>query len=239
MKKYFIFAITLSALLALALVSGCPKKPAPTGAPSSPVSSKPAPSQPAATSTPAGQPSTPAEQPATPAEQPVAATPETPVHPEKNPPGDIPDTQVFITYKSSAGMYSLKAPEGWARTESGTDVKFVDKFDGEQVAVTMTQKAPTLESVKTEQLAALEKNGRAVKVTKVESMKMPGGLTAIAVSYTSNSDPDPVTNKQIRLENVTYYYYMPGMLAALTLWAPLGADNVDQWKLISESFKWS
>ena len=67
---------------------------------------------------------------------------------------------------------------------------------------------------------------------------MPGGSTAIAVTYTSNSDPDPVTAKQVRLEDVTYYFYRQGSLAALTLWAPAGADNVDQWKLMSESFKW-
>ena len=40
---------------------------------------------------------------------------------EKNPPGDIPDDQVFVAYTSRAGGYSLKVPEGWARTEKGSE----------------------------------------------------------------------------------------------------------------------
>jgi len=45
---------------------------------------------------------------------------------EKNPPGDIPDNQVFLKYASAAGGYSLKVPEGWARIEDGADVSFTD-----------------------------------------------------------------------------------------------------------------
>ena len=67
---------------------------------------------------------------------------------------------------------------------------------------------------------------------------MPHGKAVVYVAYTSNSDPDPVTGKKVRLDNVTYYYYHQGTLAALTLWAPSGADNADQWKRISESFRW-
>ena len=54
---------------------------------------------------------------------------------ERNPPGDIPDDQVFVPYTSSAGSYSLKVPEGWARSEKGSDVNFIDKFDGVAVIV--------------------------------------------------------------------------------------------------------
>lgn len=36
---------------------------------------------------------------------------------ETNPPGDIPDTQAFVDYSSTAG-YGVKVPEGWARTDS-------------------------------------------------------------------------------------------------------------------------
>src|ERR1700719_2737485 len=58
---------------------------------------------------------------------------ETPIAAEVNPPGDIPDTQAFIKYTNTAGSYQLEVPEGWARTEKGTDVNFVNKFDGVKV----------------------------------------------------------------------------------------------------------
>lgn len=167
-----------------------------------------------------------------------ATPPEQPVAPEKNPPGDIPDSQVFITYTSPAGRYAVEAPEGWARVEHGTDVEFTDKFDGEQVALSRQATPPTVSSVQREQAPALQHHGRAVKVQGVKTKSMPHGNAVVYVVYTSNSAPDPVTGKQIRLDNVTYYYYHQGTLAALTLWAPHGADNADQWKRISESFRW-
>jgi hypothetical protein len=61
---------------------------------------------------------------------------------------------------------------------------------------------------------------------------------AVVIAYASNSDPNPVTNKQIRLEREGYLMFKNGTLVSLDLSAPLGADNVDQWKLMSNSFQW-
>ena len=163
---------------------------------------------------------------------------EKPVPPEKNPPGDIPDSQAFVTYTSKPGGYSVKAPEGWARSENGANVKFVEKVDGEQVEVTKSSTVPTVASIKRIQVAALQQQGHAIKIKNIVSKSMGHGTTAIIVAYNSNSESNPVTGKKIRQENATYYYYHQGKLAALTVWAPAGADNVDQWKLISESFGW-
>src|SRR6516225_7850446 len=78
---------------------------------------------------------------------------------EKNPPGDIPDDQVFVAYASRAGGYSLKVPEGWARTEKGSDVGFIDKFDGVAVIVDTVATAPTTKDI----VAKLEKSERGFK----------------------------------------------------------------------------
>lgn len=161
---------------------------------------------------------------------------EKPLPPETNPLGDIPDSQVFVTYTSDTGAYSFEAPEGWARTVQGSDVKFVDKFDGVTVQVT-SGVAPTVTSVKATQVPALERTGRAVKVVEVSTVKLPGG-DAILLQFNANSDPDPVTSKQVRLEEQSYIFYRNGKLATMTLWAPLGADNVDQWNRMSRSFRW-
>jgi hypothetical protein len=61
----------------------------------------------------------------------------------------------------------------------------------------------------------------------------------VLIVYTSNSDPNAVTDKQIRLENNRYLFYRAGHEAALTLSAPAGADNVDQWQLMANSFRWN
>ena len=165
-----------------------------------------------------------------------ASAAEKPVQPEKNPPGDIPDSQVFIDYTSPQG-FTLKVPEGWARSDRADGASFVDKLDGVVVSVSKADAAPTVESAKADYVAKLEAAGRAVKVSAVKQVKLPAG-TAIRIVYTSNSEPNAVTNRQVRLENERYLYFKDGKLVALELYAPKGADNVDQWQLMSNSFRW-
>ena len=171
---------------------------------------------------------------AIPASQAIAA--EKPVAAEKNPPGDIPDSQVFIDYTSKDG-YALKVPEGWARSDLPAGASFVDKLDGVVVTRSDATQPPTVDSVRKDYLPVLEKEERAVQIGGVKAVKLPAG-NAVRIAYSSNSVPNQVTNKQIRLENQRFLYFKDGKLVALQLYAPLGADNVDQWKLMSESFQW-
>jgi hypothetical protein len=154
---------------------------------------------------------------------------------EKNPPGDIPDDQVFVPYTSSASGYSLKVPEGWARSEKGSDVQFIDKFDGVAVIVDAAATPPTMKDV-VSRLGKAEAE-KSFKVVSTKEIRLPAG-SALLVKYESESEANPVTNKRIRLEDEAYAFYKNGKMAILILWAPAGADNADQWKLISESFHW-
>jgi len=151
--------------------------------------------------------------------------------------GDIPDTQAFVLYSSAAGGYVLEVPEGWARTATATDVNFIDKFDGVQVTVTVAASVPTVDNVRAQQAVALQNNGHAVQDIQIKSMQLKGD-NAILLTFTSNSDPNAVTGKQVRQLNNQYLFFKNGRLATLTLWAPLGADNVDQWVRMSNSFRW-
>ena len=165
----------------------------------------------------------------------TAAQAETAIAPEKNPPGDIPDSQVFIVDQGSS--YALKVPEGWARTGTGPNVSFASKLDGVAVNLTPSATAPTLDWVKAHYVPDLIKAGRAVEVAGVSAETLPGG-PAFRIDYTSNSEPNAVTTKQIRLENARYLFFKSGSMAALDLYAPAGADNGDQWQLMSRSFVW-
>jgi hypothetical protein len=68
-----------------------------------------------------------------------ASSTEKPVPAEKNPPGDIPDNQVFIEYRSPLG-FKIKVPEGWARRETSDGATFNDKYN--TIALVMSH-APT------------------------------------------------------------------------------------------------
>ena len=157
--------------------------------------------------------------------------------PEKNPPGDIPDSQVFVTFKSTAG-FSVKVPEGWARTERKNGARFADKFNTVDIDINAATAPPSVASVKSGQAVDLAKTVRAVKVTAIKNVILSAG-PAVLIVYESNSEPNQVTDKQLRLESNRYLVFRNGKLATLDLAAPLGADNVDQWKLIAHSFNWN
>lgn len=161
---------------------------------------------------------------------------ENPLKPEKNPPGDIPDNQTFIDYQSPLG-FAIKVPEGWARRQASDNVIFSDKYNTIELTLAQRIEPVTVISVKLNEIGELEKTGKAVRISDVKATKLPSG-SAIVVSYGSNSDPNPVTNKAIRLENERYFFWKDGKLVTLTLSAPFGADNVDQWQLMAKSFRW-
>lgn len=167
----------------------------------------------------------------------VSTGTEKPLPPEKNPTGDIPDSQVFVKYTPTAGTYELQVPEGWSQVAKGDNVTFTDKFNGVQLTVTSTSTPPSVQNVSANQAIQLQKNGRAVTIKNIKQVQLAGG-PAVLINYDSNSEPDPVVGKQVRLEDNSYLFYKNGKLATLTMWAPLGADNVDQWKRMSDSFKW-
>jgi hypothetical protein len=165
-----------------------------------------------------------------------AATTETAITPEVNPPGDIPDSQVFTRFDSPDG-FSLKVPEGWARSDGQNQTTFNDKYNRIVLRTQNLARALDMAYAKASLVPDIEKTGRAVKIGKVLSVKLKAG-NAIRVIYDSNSEPNSVTNKQIREENERFYFTKDGKLVSLDLSAPKGADNVDQWKLISSSFRW-
>jgi hypothetical protein len=160
------------------------------------------------------------------------------VEPEKNPPGDIPDDQAFVAYHSDAGGYTVDVPEGWARTESGPNVSFVDKLDSIAVEITAGAEAPTVASVEANDVPLLQTQVEAFEKVMVKAIDLPAGK-AVLIRYRANSAPDAVTGKKVRLEIDRFELFKDGKVAVIYLSAPAGSDNVDVWNQISSSFKWT
>jgi len=156
---------------------------------------------------------------------------------ERNPPGDIPDSQVFVKFQSPLG-FSVQIPEGWSRTERKNGVVFADKFNRIDVEIGASTASPSTATAKNQQAVELVNTGRAVTIKAIKNVSLPAG-SAVLIDFESNSEPNQVTNKQLRLESNRYLMFRSGKLATLDLSAPKGADNVDQWKLIAHSFHWN
>lgn len=161
----------------------------------------------------------------------------TQVAPEVHPVGDIPDNQAFIRYINAVGGYSLEVPEGWARTVKGADVSFVSKLGAVEVSQAAAGGPLSVSSVKANELAALAKTTPNLKTTLIRAVKLPAGA-AVRVSFTSSGPVNAVTGKAPALENDLYVLDHAGKRVTLRLSAPLGSDNVDAWKQMSDSLRW-
>ena len=161
---------------------------------------------------------------------------ETAITPEVSPPGDIPDNQSFVTFTSPSG-YTIKVPEGWARKDDGTKTTFSDKYNHVLLQLGEATQPVNEAYAKSTLMPDLQKNSRAVDKVTIKTLTLKSGA-AIALDYDSNSEPNSVTNKQVREENESLYYVKDRKLVTLTLSAPKGADNIDQWLFMANSFRW-
>jgi hypothetical protein len=154
-----------------------------------------------------------------------------------NPAGDIPDNQVFVKYTPANGSFEVKVPEGWSESTSQSGTEFTDKLNIVSIQWVAGGPEPTVErasSVDAQKLASTEP---AFQLGEVKQVGLPGGK-AILMKYQKDSAPNEVTGKTYRMDVLLYEFYQNGLQVDLTLASPVGADNVDPWKLISESFKW-
>jgi hypothetical protein len=156
---------------------------------------------------------------------------------EVNPAGDIPDDQVYVAWSPSGGGYTVKVPEGWARQQVGGATVFSDKFNSVRIDRSPADRAPTVESVRSVDLPAVGRSAKNVTVGKVATVKRSGG-TAVLATYRADSAPDQVTGKNVRQDVERYAFWQHGTQIVLTLSGAVGADNVDPWQIVTDSFQW-
>jgi len=166
---------------------------------------------------------------------PAARAPATPAPAESLVVGDIPDTQAFVTYSSPSG-YQVDVPEGWSRSARGSAVAFSDKYNGERIEV----RADAAASSPASQARALDWiRSIAQAVRNLHALPQTlSGHQVVRVDFTSDSKLNTVTGRSIRLDDRAYFFVRGDKQAMLLLWAPVGSDNVDQWKRIATSFGW-
>jgi hypothetical protein len=63
--------------------------------------------------------------------------------------------------------------------------------------------------------------------------------SAVYLQYRTLSAQDPVTGKRVPVVVDRYYVPGAGRQAVISLSTPVGVDNVDAFRLIARSFRWS
>ena len=158
---------------------------------------------------------------------------------EISPAGDIPDNQAFVAYSPPGSGYSLKVPEGWARTTSSNGVtSFTDKLNAIQVQSMPAQVALTARDARSTELPTLAKRVKGFKVGTVSTVTRSAGH-AVRIAYQARSPADPVTGRSHTNAVERYVFFHAGKDVVLTLSGPKGADNVDPWKIVTDSLRFT
>jgi hypothetical protein len=150
---------------------------------------------------------------------PAGGTSQAPVPAESNPPGDIPDTTVYVPYQSAAGHLLLKVPEGWSRQAAPATSTFSSNLNSISVAWMSLAAAPTVSSVRATTVPALQASALAFRLQAVRAVSLAAG-------------------RQYRLVIERFELYRNGRAAVVALSSAVGSDNVDPWRIVSQSFRW-
>ncbi|MCP2323498.1 hypothetical protein HDA40_002005 [Hamadaea flava] len=152
---------------------------------------------------------------------------------DSNPIGDIPDSQAFVTYSGLPG-FTIKVPEGWATTtDADGSTVLTDKLNSIRLRESHTATAPNEDSARTD-LADLKTHAHGFAGGAVSTVSRPAG-PVILTTYRSDAPADPVTGKIINDDVERYQFFHQGLLVTVTLAGPHGADNVDPWRIVTDS----
>jgi hypothetical protein len=180
-----------------------------------------------------GTPATGTGAPARPSSAPPAGSHQT----EQNPPGDIPDQQVFVPYTAPGAHFSVKVPEGWARSSGPAGVTFTDKLNSITIQEVPAAQPPTAAQARTQVLPQLAASVPAFADGRIAGVTRTAG-PVVLLTYLGDSAADPVTNKVVRDAFEQYRFWRGGHEAVITLAGPKGADNVDPWRIVTDSLRW-
>lgn len=158
--------------------------------------------------------------------------------PDVTPPGDIPDTQVYVAYKPPTGGYSVKVPEGWSRTSAGGAIVFTSNLNSIRLESSSASKAPTVASAKQTLVPLLAHSVDGFSTPKVSTVSRTAGK-AVLITYFAWGKPNAVTGKKPPEAVQRYIFFHKGKEVILTLSGEKHADNVDPWRTVTDSLRFS
>jgi hypothetical protein len=168
----------------------------------------------------------------------VQTTAVDPNAPEVSPAGDIPDNQAYVAYSPPGGGYAVKVPEGWARTTSNGVTSFTDKLNRVELQTVPAPVALTVRDARRTELPKLATRVAGFKAGTVSTVTRPAGAV-VRITYEARSPVNAVTGRSHTESVERYVFFRKGQDVVLTLSGPKGADNVDPWKIVTDSLHYT
>jgi hypothetical protein len=157
--------------------------------------------------------------------------------PEVSPSGDIPDNQAYVPFSAPRTNVTVKVPEGWSRSSTATGTTFTDKLNSITIEQRKGASAATVSQVKQVDVPALAKSVKGFKLQAVATLQRKAG-PVVRIRYLAVAKTNPVTGKGGTDAVERYLFVKSGNELVLTLSGPKGADNVDPWKIVTDSVVW-
>lgn len=116
---------------------------------------------------------------------------------------------------------------------------FTDKLNSVRIQAVPSASPPTVASANRTEVPAIRAASRNFQAGTVTTVQRSAG-SAVRITYRVDALPDPVTGKAVRDAVEHYEFWDPGTRteAVLTLSGPVGADNVDPWRTVTDSLRW-
>jgi hypothetical protein len=116
-------------------------------------------------------------------------------------------------------------------------VVFTDKLNSIRLETVDAATAPTVASVTQADLPAIRAAAQNFEAGTVKVVTRRSG-SAVLATYRADAAPNPVTGKVVHDAVERYEFWGAGKAVILTLAGPQGADNVDPWRIVTDSFGW-
>jgi hypothetical protein len=153
---------------------------------------------------------------------------------EVSPSGDIPDNQAYVAYTPPGAGFTVKVPEGWSRSSTAGATTFTDKLNSISMQSVPAGAAPSVRDARQTELPKLVKQVKGLQPGTVTMVTRKAG-PAVRITYFAPAPADPVTGKAHTNAVERYVFFKNGKDVVLTLSGPKGADNVDPWRIVTDS----
>jgi hypothetical protein len=117
-------------------------------------------------------------------------------------------------------------------------VVFTDKLNTVQLVDAHAPGPITVASAQRTEVPKLAATLKGFKLQSVSVVSRPAG-PAVRIKYVGYSAPDPVTGKFGVLAFERYEFFHQGRAVSLVLSSPRGSDNVDPWRKVTSSLRFT
>lgn len=155
-----------------------------------------------------------------------------------NPAGDIPDSTKYTARRFPQGGLTISFPDGWSSKATTSSVHFTSTVNFIDVSWRIRLPGQTAAAATAHDVTWLKRSLPDFLLRSIHAVALSGGPAVLSI-YETTSAPDSVSGRRYRLVVERFTFVHTTRVLVLSLSSPVGADNVDPWRIISQSVRFT